>query len=110
MQSDASFKLFILMRYMDSQKYGHDQPALLKIETEIKTYVFRLTGAEAGLPFLRCEVELVLSDLGVAGSHKLGSAMNLESILGFLAPELGLPDPCLAGAKVADIGLRLDIP
>lgn len=89
----------------------HDQQALLsKIERKIKTYVFRLTGAEAGLPFLRCKEELVLSDLGVAGSHKLGSAMNFESILGFLAPELGLPDPGLPGTKEADIGLLLYIP
>lgn len=51
----------------------------------------------------------MLSDLGVAGSHRLGSAINLESIFGFLAPELGLPEPGLAGT-VADIGLRFDIP
>lgn len=75
----------------------------------MQTHVFLRTGAEAGRPFLLCEVEFVLSDRGVAGSQRLGSAMNLESILGFLAPELGLPDPGRT-ATVADIGLRLDIP
>ena len=45
-------------------------------------------------------VVALFSDRGVAGSHRAGSAMNLESTFGLRAPDGGLM------GRVADIGLR----